>query len=204
MLCVIPCVVVEQLCYAFWGCKMQRNNIAPSYVNVFWAEAGRDKWFSEDAEFDKLVADKFLQLWQTALTGRLYHWCESDEGLLALTIVLDQFPRNIFRRDIRSFCSGRDARKVATMALNKGADKRIESELRGFFYLPFWNSENIDDQKKSIELFTQLGDEDLLQRAKAHYDLIGRFGRFPHRNKILGRRNNPAEQKFLETGILVG
>lgn len=180
------------------------NNISPDYVIAFWTKAGKAKWFGDDLKFSKLVARKFLVLWQKALVGRLARWCESDEGLLALTIVLDQFPRIIFRNDVRAFCSGRDARRIANIALENGVDERVDPSLKGFLYLPFWRSENIDDQKKSIELFTQLGDADFLKNAKIYYDVITRFGRFPHRNILLGRRSNAEEQAFLSANQYIG
>ena len=184
--------------------KMLVNDISPNHVITFWMQSGKDKWFGTDLEFSKLVSHEFLALWQKALAGRLAHWCESDEGLLALTIVLDQFPRIIFRDDVRSFCSERDARRVANIALKKGVDERVDPLLKGFLYLPFWRSENIEDQKKSIQLFTQLGDADFLKNAKIYYDVITRFGRFPHRNIILGRRSNNEEQAFLNANQYIG
>ena len=177
---------------------MGKLQIAPSEIISFWLNAGKDKWFSQDEQFGALIRENFLTLWRAALAGRLKHWLESDEGLLALTIILDQFPRYMFRDDPRAYCSDKDARKTAQLALENHTDQRIAPELRGFLYMPFEHSEEIADQEKSIELFTALKNEIMLQSAEIHCDIIKKFGRFPHRNKIVGRKTKPDEQMFLD------
>lgn len=183
---------------------MSDKQILPSDITAFWLNAGKDKWFVKDDSFDQLIVENYQPLWQKALAGRLASWCDSDEGLLALTIVLDQFPRNMFRQDVRAFCSDKDARKVATKALEKNVDQRVDPQLRPFLYLPFEHSENLDDQKKSMQLFTALGDERLLHFAQVHYDIINQFGRFPHRNAVLGRTTTREEKAFLDAGGFTG
>ena len=132
---------------------MGAQKIEPNEVIEFWQNAGRNKWFSQDDSFGKSIHEKFFRLWQTALSGRLREWQKSDEGLLALALILDQFPRKMFQNDPRAFCSDHDALKIARIAVENDADKRIEKDLRGFFYMPFEHSEKLSDQEQSIELF---------------------------------------------------
>ncbi|WP_295896691.1 DUF924 family protein [uncultured Bartonella sp.] len=177
---------------------MGKKSIQPEEVISFWLTAGKDKWLTDDEQFDKLVRENFLELWQKALAGRLNYWRDSDDGLLALIIVFDQFPRRMFRNDPRAFCSDYDARKTANLALEKHADQRIEPKLRSIFYLPFEHSEKLADQEKSVELFTALNDPEMLHDAERRRDIILRFGRFPQRNKIVGRVTKHDEQLFLD------
>lgn len=177
---------------------MGKIDIEPSEVISFWLKAGKDKWRTKDEQFATLVRDKFMELWQTALSGRLNYWRDSDEGLLALTIIFDQFPRVMFFNDPRAFCSDYDARKTAKLALEKQADQRVESQLRSVFYLPFEHSEKLADQQKSVELFTTLDNPDMLHEAEQQRDIILHFGRFPQRNKIVGRMTKHDEQLFLD------
>ena len=190
--------VVFQKTQRSGGASMGKLQITPGEIISFWLDAGKDKWFGQDEQFDALIRENFLTLWRAALSGRLKHWLESDEGILALTIILDQFPRYMFRDDPRAYCSDNDARKIAQLALEKQTDQRIAPELRGFLYMPFEHSEKIADQEKSIELFTALKNETLLQSAEIHCDIIRQFGRFPQRNKIVGRKTSPDEQIFLD------
>lgn len=181
---------------------MGKKEIQPNEVISFWLKAGKDEWIAEEEQFDKLVRDNFLELWQTALSGRLNYWRDSDEGLLALIIIFDQFPRNMFRDDPRAFCSDYDARKIANLALEKQADQRVESHLRSVFYLPFKHSEKLADQEKSVELFSELNDPEMLRDAKRQRDIILHFGRFPQRNKIVGRMTKQDEQLFLDDHVV--
>lgn len=177
---------------------MGQKGIEPEEVISFWLKAGREKWLSEDEQFDKLVRDDFLEVWQTALSGRLNYWRDSDKGLLALIIIFDQFPRRMFRNDPRAFCSDYDARKIANLAVETQADQRTGPNLRSIFYLPFKHSEKLADQEKSVELFASLDDPELLHDAEHHRDIILNFGRFPQRNKIVGRMTKHNEQLFLD------
>ena len=169
---------------------MGTQQIEPNEVIEFWLDAGRNKWFGQDDSFGKNIHEKFFRLWQTALSGRLKEWQKTDEGLLALAIIFDQFPRKMFHNDPRAFCSDHDALKIARLAVKNDADKRIGKDLRSFFY--------ISDQEQSIELFKSLNDQDLLTEAEIRHDIIKRFGRFPQRNKIVGRKTKPDEQAFLD------
>jgi uncharacterized protein (DUF924 family) len=166
----------------------------------FWREAGRERWYKRDAAFDARVRSRFLALWQKAAAGELSSWEASDEGAFALVIVLDQFPRNMFRDDIRTYSSDALAREVARRAIDRGADQRIDAGLREFLYMPFMHSEQLADQLRCIDLFRNTGNAENLTYAEHHADIIRRFGRFPHRNRVLGRRTTPEEQAFLDQG----
>jgi uncharacterized protein (DUF924 family) len=176
----------------------------PDDILAFWREAGRDGWYRHDAAFDAEVRRRFLATWQKAATGELSSWETSDDGALALTIVLDQFPRNMFRQDARTYASDGLAREVADRAIDRGADGRIDPALREFFYLPFMHSEHPADQQRCVALFRKAGDSENLRYAEDHADIIRRFGRFPHRNPVLGRPTTPEEQAFLDAGGFSG
>jgi len=172
----------------------------PGEILGFWREAGRERWYKRDAAFDARVRGRFLALWQKAAAGELSSWEASDEGALALVIVLDQFPRNMFRDDIRTYSSDALAREVARRAINRGADLRIDAGLLEFLYMPFMHSEQLADQLRCIELFRNAGNAENLKYAEDHAGIIRRFGRFPHRNRVLGRSTTPEEQTFLDQG----
>ena len=170
----------------------------PGEILGFWREAGRERWYTRDAAFDAAVRSRFLALWQHAAAGELSSWEASDEGALALVIVLDQFPRNMFRDDIRAYSSDALAREVASRAIGRGADLRVDAPLLEFLYLPFMHSEELADQLRCIDLFRNAGSAENLKYAEDHADIIRRFGRFPHRNCVLERSTTPEEQAFLD------
>jgi len=176
----------------------------PQDVLIFWHEAGPDKWFAKDDAFDAACREKFLATYEAAAAGKLHDWERTPEGTLALVIVLDQFPRNIFRGDARTFAADPLARAVAERALARGIDKDMALTDRQFLYLPFEHSEELSDQERAVALFTATGDAELLKWAQLHLDIIRRFARFPHRNKILGRVTTPEEQTFLDGGGFAG
>ncbi|WGS20029.1 MULTISPECIES: DUF924 family protein [unclassified Bradyrhizobium] len=174
-------------------------------VLAFWREAGRDRWYKRDDAFDPEIRNRSLATWEKAAAGGLSSWEASDDGALALTIVLDQFPRNMFRQDARTYASDALARKVAGRAIERGVDGRIDPLLREFLYLPFMHSEHLADQQRCVALIQQAGGHpDNLKYAEDHADIIRRFGRFPHRNLILGRPTTPEEQAFLDAGGFSG
>ena|SRR3569832_443232 len=173
-------------------------------VLAFWREAGAERWYTRDADFDASVRERFFGLWQQAVAGRMSSWEESDDGALALVILLDQFPRNMFRGDARAFSSDPLAREVAARALVGGVDKRIEPSLLQFLYLPFMHSEELADQIRCVLLFQAGEDSENLRYAEIHADIIRRFGRFPHRNDVLGRITTPEERAFLDAGGFSG
>ncbi|MEH2539802.1 MULTISPECIES: DUF924 family protein [unclassified Bradyrhizobium] len=179
---------------------MTETNVAPADILAFWRDAGPDRWYTRDDAFDAEVCRRFLSLWQRAAAGELSSWETSDDGALALVIVLDQFPRNMFRGDARTYASDRLAREVAHRAVDHGVDARIDPALREFLYLPFMHSEHLGDQLRCIELSRAAGHTESLKWAEHHADIIRRFGRFPHRNHLLGRATTPEEQAFLDEG----
>ena len=173
-------------------------------VLAFWREAGAERWYTRDANFDATVRERFLDLWQEAAAGRLSSWETSDEGALALVIVLDQFPRNMFRGLAEAFSSDALALEVASRALARGVDARTGPPLLQFLYLPFMHSEGLADQVRCVALFRGGDDPENLRYAEEHADIIRRFGRFPHRNRALGRTTTPEEQAFLDAGGFSG
>jgi uncharacterized protein (DUF924 family) len=180
------------------------REVTPADILAFWREAGSDRWYNQDDGFDAELRRRYLELWQKAAGGELSSWEATDDGALALTIVLDQFPRNMFRGDIRAYSSDTLARAVASRAIARGAGMRIEAALLEFLYMPLMHSEHLADQVRCIELFREAGNTDNLKYAEDHADIIRRFGRFPHRNRILGRATTADEQAFLDSGGFSG
>jgi uncharacterized protein (DUF924 family) len=180
------------------------SDIAPAGILAFWREAGGDRWYKRDDAFDAEVRRRFLDVWRKAVAGELSSWEASDDGALALVIVLDQFPRNMFRGDALTYSSDAPARDVARRAIAGGADARVDPELREFFYLPFMHSEHLADQLHCVELFRKIDSAENLKYAEEHADIIRRFGRFPHRNPALGRVTTPEEQAYLDNGGFAG
>ena len=175
----------------------------PAAVIAFWRAAGPGRWFERDNVFDDEVRRRFLATYEAAAAGKLTDWEQSAEGSLALLILLDQFPRNMFRGEARAFATDALARAVASRAILNGFDGAFP-DMRGFFYLPFEHSENLADQERCIALYKAAGDADGVKWAEIHADIIRRFGRFPHRNAVLGRMTTPEEQKFLDDGGFSG
>ena len=169
----------------------------PDDVLAFWREAGRDKWFTQDDAFDADIREKFLATYEAAAAGKLDAWEANAEGTLALLIVLDQFPRNMFRGTARCYAADSQARAVAHRALKRGCDQDVPEAERGFFFLPFMHSEDMADQQRCVALYREAGDADVTS-AERHADIIRRFGRFPHRNASLGRASTPEEQAYLD------
>ena len=178
---------------------MVEASVTPGTILAFWYDAGPKRWYTPDNAFDAKVR-RFCGLWQRAAAGELSSWETSDDGALALVMVLDQFPRNMFRGDAKTYASDALAREVAHRAIEHGVDARIDPSLREFLYLPFNHSEHLSDQLRCIELTRAAGNAENLKWAEHHADIIRRFGRFPHRNRLLGRATTPEEQAFLDEG----
>ena len=176
----------------------------PKDVLAFWHGAGPDKWFAKDDAFDVACRERFLATYEAAAAGLLSDWEATPEGTLALVIVLDQFPRNMFRGDARTFATDPLVRAVADRALVRGIDRDMVLSDRQFLYLPFEHSELLSDQERACALFRATGDGELIKWAELHIEIIRRFGRFPHRNKALGRDSTVEEQVFLEKGGFTG
>ncbi len=162
----------------------------------------QERWFTADPAFDRIVATQFGPTLQLAVTGMLDGWASTAEGALALTIVLDQFSRNIHRGTPRAFAADARARKVADAAIKAFFDRGLTPVQRVFLYLPFEHSEDLEDQDRSARLFGGLaghGIDDAITYAYQHRSVIAQFGRFPHRNAILGRESTEAELTYLST-----
>jgi uncharacterized protein (DUF924 family) len=166
-------------------------------VTKFWREAGEDAWFEKDDAFDAELRNRFLYLHYAAARRECDDWSEHAEGSLALMILLDQLPRNCFRGTGHMFATDPLARYFAGKAIAAGQDLLLDQDLRFFLYLPYEHSEALDDQIMSVKL-TGARAEAYLEYALEHRDIIQRFGRFPHRNRMLGRETTPEEQAFLD------
>ncbi|RZJ01182.1 MAG: DUF924 family protein [Brevundimonas sp.] len=175
------------------------TDLTPSDVVGFWKEAGPKMWFAKDDAFDDLFRQRFAHGHMMAARRELDHWAETPEGSLALLILLDQFPRNAFRGTAHQFATDPLARHFAVQAADAGQDRLMGAELQSFFYLPFEHSEDIRDQDRAVALY-DAGPGDEGGWAAKHRDVIRRFGRFPHRNRALGRETTPDEQAFLDGG----
>ena len=176
----------------------------PAEIVTFWREAGSDKWFADDHAFDLAVRSRFFAAYKAAARGGLAAWEESAEGALALVLLFDQFPRNMFRGEARAFATDAMARAVADRALARGFDQATDSMMRPFFYLPFMHSEALADQDRCVGLYEALGDAEQLRYAREHRDVIKTFGRFPHRNRALGRSTTQPEREFLDDDDVTG
>jgi uncharacterized protein (DUF924 family) len=172
---------------------------APSDILAFWfSDAVKGKWFGSGESFDAELRHRFGGLLQSAKLGALAHWAENPDGVLALVILLDQFSRNIHRGAPEAFAADPLALETAKQAIAQGYDLRLTPEGRGFLYLPFEHSEALADQDRGVALFEALGLEEALDYMRRHREIIARFGRFPHRNAILGRVSTPEEIEFLK------
>ena len=183
---------------------MSESIATPAEVLAFWWTAGPDRWFNKDDSFDAELRARFLPTYEAAAVGQLAAWEATAEGALALLLVLDQFSRNMFRRDPRAYAADALARSIAARAIEHGFDQEYPLLQRRFFYLPFEHSEDMADQERSVALVRASGDEEGLPFAIDHAEIIRRFGRFPHRNLLLGRATTAEEQAFLDAGGFAG
>ncbi len=168
----------------------------------FWfEELDPQQWFQQSNSVDEEIRERFAVTHEMAADGLCQHWAVDADGSLALVIVLDQFPRHMYRGDPKSFASDERALLIAKQAVHKGFDQVLEPVKRGFLYLPFQHSEVLQDQKKSVELFGAMAEENPAgdMYAKRHIVPVEKFGRFPHRNEVLGRESTEEEIEFLKT-----
>lgn len=173
------------------------NNSINDVLDFWYSDDTSKKWFKSTPEFDHEIKCRFENLWQLAAKNKLKSWEESANGCLALCIVLDQFPLNMFRGETRSFQTERQSIEVAKLAIENGYDNAIESQRVSFLYMPLMHSEELSDQDLSVACFEKRGLDDNLRFAQHHRGIIEEFGRFPHRNKLLNRRNSPEEIDYL-------
>lgn len=176
----------------------------PNDILGFWREAGPRRWYSRSDAFDAAVRLKFEPVHHAAARGAYDAWAQTAEGALALTILLDQFPRNLYRGSGHAFATDGKARAIARAAIEAGFHREVAPELRQFFVLPFEHSEDLADQDFGLAIATELDDADMVKWVKIHRDVIARFGRFPHRNPCLGRETTAPEQAFLDEGGFAG
>ena len=176
------------------------SRATPDEVLAFWFnEPISSHWFSSTPEIDALIRDKFESLWATASNNGLDEWREMVTGSLALVIILDQFPLNMYRGEAISFSTEALAVDVSLAAIKKGFDQQLDSQQKAFLYMPLMHSESMQHQALSVELYEKAGLESNARFARHHRDIIRRFGRFPHRNAILGRESSPDELEYLES-----
>jgi uncharacterized protein (DUF924 family) len=180
------------------------SDLTAAEVVSFWRDAGHDRWWEKDDEFDRRIRLKFLPLHEAAARGELAAWEGSPEGALASVLLLDQFPRNMFRGSPHAFATDPQAHAVAERAIARGFDAVTDQEMRIFFYMPFMHSEILTHQDRCVELMAALADDGLGKYAAVHRDTIAKFGRFPHRNRALARATTLTEQDFLDAGGFAG
>jgi uncharacterized protein (DUF924 family) len=179
--------------------------LRPREVLDFWFNAGPDKWWAKNEAFDSDVRRRFGAAHADAVAGRLDRWIDEPEGALALIVILDQFSRNLFRDDHRAWMQDPRALGVARAAVERGYDLAFPPGERCWFYMPFMHAEALDAQQLCVEYFaTRCNDPEQLSSAETHFGIIRRFGRFPHRNAILGRPSTSEERSFLESGGFAG
>lgn len=174
------------------------NAVTPQDILDFWYTPPMpDHWFNSTKAIDQTIRERFATTWQQAANGELDDWQNSPEGCLALCIVLDQFPLNMFRYDPKAFATEQQAVRICKHAVAQGFDKQLPNEQLTFLYMPLMHSENMADQDESVRLFTAAGLDGNARFARHHRSIVERFGRFPHRNEVLGRESTQAELDYL-------
>ena len=177
-------------------------DLAPSDIIGFWfGEPMCRHWFRATNDLDRKIRERFEGLWRQAADRGLAEWQQTAEGCLALAIVLDQFPLNMYRGDARSYATEARSIEIALKAVDRGFDCQLPVEQRAFLYMPLMHSENLAHQDASVRLFEQAGLVSNARFARHHRELIRRFGRFPHRNETLGRDSTPEELAYLDSKV---
>ncbi|KPJ95558.1 MAG: hypothetical protein AMJ55_03555 [Gammaproteobacteria bacterium SG8_15] len=170
----------------------------PADILHFWfSEKVKPLWFNSTPEFDAELKERYADIFHAVLNGQLSEWQQTADGCVALVVILDQFPLNMYRGLPESFAGEALARDITRGAVNNGFDQQMPGEQKAFLYMPLMHSENIADQDLSVQLFEAAGLKENLRFANHHRDIVRRFGRFPHRNKILGRTSTQAELDYL-------
>jgi uncharacterized protein (DUF924 family) len=178
---------------------MDTKTEADAVLDYWFGELGPEDWFSGRAELDEEIRNRFGSLCEQALAGKPEDHLEDSRAALAGIILLDQFPRQLFRGQPRAFSGDPVALAVTNGAIDRGYDTGMTPEQRQFLYMPLMHSEVVSDQELCVKLFRDLGNEEALKFAIEHRDIVARFGRFPHRNRALGRESTAEERAFLET-----
>ena len=178
---------------------MGHTNTADEIITFWFSEPVKRLWYSTNPAFERLLRVNYLNLYHAACNHSLDHWSASPKGSLALVIILGQFPFHMFRNEAESFESEESARAIAHKAISKGHDNELEDIQKGFIYSPFMQSESMEDQLHAIKLFEDAELPEFLKHAQQHHDVIKRFGRFPQRNKALGRISSAEEKEYLKS-----
>ncbi|VAW91143.1 FIG027190: Putative transmembrane protein [hydrothermal vent metagenome] len=174
------------------------NLISQDLIDFWFSDRVSKLWYSSTPEFDKEVNDKFSSMYNAACDGELDNWRATANGCLALIILFDQYPLNVFRGDKKSFATETQALEIAQYCIDQGLDQQLTKTQQSFVAMPFMHSEQIAHQELAIKLYNNISPNNL-EFAHHHYDIIKKYGRFPHRNKILGRQSTPEEQAYLES-----
>ena len=175
------------------------KDLQQEILDFWFVDTRPQQWFQVNEDFDALITKRFGDAYERASTGTFDDWQNNADGALALIILLDQFPRNMFRGTPKAFATDKKALVVAKYAISKGLDQVHSVQKKRFLYLPFEHSENINDQRRCVELFEKVKNDAPMgyEYAVRHFDVIDKYGRFPHRNKILSRDNTPEEEEYL-------
>jgi len=180
------------------------TSVRPRDVLDFWFAAGSEKWWKRSDAFDAEIRQRFGETYAEAVAGKLDPWMGEPQGALALIIVLDQFSRNLFRENHRAWEQDAKALAFAREAVRRRFDVEIPLIVRNWIYMPYMHSEDLAVQEEGLVYFARLDNPEVMKAAKEHADIIRRFGRFPHRNHVLGRVSTPAERGFLDSGGFSG
>jgi uncharacterized protein (DUF924 family) len=173
-------------------------------VVQFWLAAGEERWFTKDAAFDGALSVRFRDVLAEARLGAFDHWGETPEGALGLVILLDQFSRNIHRGSPLAFAADAHALRLARQWIGQSYHQKLPAPLAHWFIMPYEHAEDLDAQHRGVALFETMGLTEMAYWARVHLDIIARFGRFPHRNRVLGRASTPEENAFLKAGGFAG
>ncbi|HUR42499.1 MAG TPA: DUF924 family protein [Aestuariivirga sp.] len=176
----------------------------PGDIVTFWMEAGPSRWFTRDAAFDGALAVRFGKALEQARRGAFEHWGETPEGALGLVILLDQVSRNIHRGSPLAFAADARALTLAKTSVGRGYHQKLPPPQAMWLLMPFEHAEDLDAQRRCLALFATMGLPEMVYYAQVHLDIIAKFGRFPHRNPILGRHSSPTEIAFLKAGGFAG
>lgn len=178
--------------------------MTPADVTRFWEQAGPGRWFVKDAAFDGALKVRFGEALAAARQGAFDHWGETPEGALGLVILLDQVPRNIHRGSPLAFATDARALRLAKQWIGQGFHQKLPAPRARWLIMPYEHAEDLDAQHRGVALFRTMGQQELAYWAQIHLDIIARFGRFPHRNPVLGRVSTPEELAFLKAGGFAG
>jgi uncharacterized protein (DUF924 family) len=168
-------------------------------IEYWYSDSMRKLWFSSTPELDKEIKDKYEKVWKRSARGKYDDWVNTPKGSLALIIVLDQFPLNMYRGDKRSFQTEKKAVEVALSAIDRGYDQKLKNEYLSFLFMPLMHSENLEHQDLSVMLYRKYDLKSSMRYAEHHRDIVRKYGRFPHRNKILGRKSTALEIEYLNS-----